>query len=310
VNKRRPEQQERCPECSGDEFVTDPEMGEIACRRCGLVLQDELLDQTPEWSAFTLEERDAKARAGPPSSLLKFDKGLSTTFQPSKDTHGKLLSTRERATMTRLQKRNHRAKIHFSTEQNLFQAMNELTRMADKLYLPKYVEENAALIYRKALTKKLIRGRSINSMVAAALYAACRRTKTPQNLKTIVEASTKNGKQITKCYRLLHRELQLTMPRDDPLKYVPKIASKIGLTQQTQNLAIDLLHRANKMRIDVGKGPLGMAATALYIAAHLNGEHVNQTQVANAADVTTVTIRNLCKELNKILGLGLKREAS
>jgi len=50
-------------------FVTDPETGEVVCRRCGLVLQEEVLDQKPEWRAFTPEERRAKARAGAPTSL-------------------------------------------------------------------------------------------------------------------------------------------------------------------------------------------------------------------------------------------------
>jgi transcription initiation factor TFIIB len=64
VEERRPWWHERCPECGGDEFVTDLEAGEVACRRCGLVLQEAMLDQRPEWTAFTLEEREEKSRGG------------------------------------------------------------------------------------------------------------------------------------------------------------------------------------------------------------------------------------------------------
>ena len=62
VEERRPWWHERCPECDGDEFVTDLEAGEVACRRCGLVLQEEMLDQSPEWRAFTPEEREESVR--------------------------------------------------------------------------------------------------------------------------------------------------------------------------------------------------------------------------------------------------------
>ena len=99
-----------------------------------------------------------------------------------------------------------------SAERNFSQAMNEITRLSDKLHIPTSVAWNAALIYRKALDEGLIRGRSIKSIVAAALYAACRLTKTPRSLKEIAEASTQRLKEISRCYRLLQRELDITIP--------------------------------------------------------------------------------------------------
>ncbi|MCW4037232.1 MAG: transcription initiation factor IIB [Candidatus Bathyarchaeota archaeon] len=299
-------QQGRCPECSGTEFVTDMETGEIACSQCGLVLQEEILDQKPEWRAFTPEETRSKARTGPPASLRQFDKGLSTTFQPYKDTYGRSLPMRERLKMMRLRKWNIRARVHSSAERNLSQAMNELTRLSDKLHIPASVEENAALIYRKALDEGLIRGRSIKSIAAAALYAACRLTRTPRSLKEIAEASTRRRKEISRCYRLLQRELEIKMPVDDPVKYISKIASHVRLSQKTQNTASKLLERAKDKKGVVGKGPTGMAAAALYIAAIMNDQSLTQRELAKAADVTEVTVRNRYKELDKILGLKLR----
>ena len=300
-------QQGRCPECGGSEFVTDMETGEIACSHCGLVLQDEILDQKPEWRAFTPEETRSKARTGPPASLRQFDKGLSTTFQPYKDTYGRSLPMRERLKMMRLRKWNIRARVHSSDERNLSQAMNELTRLSDKLHIPASVEENAALIYRKALDEGLIRGRSIKSIAAAALYAACRLTRTPRSLKEVAEASTRSRKDISRFYRLLQRELEMNMPVPDPAKYVSKIASKAGLSQKTQNTAIQLLQEASKRKAIVGKGPMGMAAATLYIAAAMNGEKITQREVAEAAGVTEVTIRNRYKDLDRLFDLGLKK---
>jgi transcription initiation factor TFIIB len=300
-------QQGLCPECGGSEFVTDMETGEIACSQCGIVLQEEIIDQKPEWRAFTPEETRSKARTGPPSSLKRFDKGLSTTFQPYKDTYGRSLPMRERLKMMRLRKWNIRSRVHSSAERNLSQAMNELTLLSDKLHIPANVEENAALIYRKALDKGLIRGRSIKSIAAAALYAACRLTRTPRSLKAIAEASTRRKKEISRCYRLLQRELEIKMPFDEPIKYVPKIASFAGLNQKTQNIAIQILQKAKKIKADIGKGPAGIAAAALYIASIMDGEKVTQKLLAKAADVTEVTVRNRYNGLDKSLGLGLRK---
>ncbi len=288
-------------------FVTDPETGEVVCRRCGLVLQEEVLDQQPEWRAFTPEERRAKARAGAPTSLKQFDKGLSTTFQPYKDVYGRPLSTKDRLKMMRLRKWNIRSRMHSSAERNLSQAMNELTRLTDKLHIPSDVAEHAALIYRRALDKGLVRGRSIKSIAAAALYAACRLTRTPRSLKEISDTSTRRRKEISRCYRLVQRELELTMPVDEPTKFVARIASRAGLSQKTQNTAIDLLHKAKKIKADVGKGPAGIAAAALYIASILTGEKVTQKRLASAGGVTEVTVRNRYDGLDRSLGLGLRK---
>jgi transcription initiation factor TFIIB len=273
-----------------------------------MVLQNELVTQRPEWRAFTPEERKSKVRVGSPTSLKKFDKGLSTTFQPYKDTYGKSLPMKERLKMMRLRKWNIRARMHSSVERNLSQAMNILTRFSDNLRIPKNVEENAALIYRKALDRGLVRGRSIEGIAAASLYAACRLTRTPRSLKEIVEASTRNRKEISRCYRLLQRELLISMPVDDPIKYVAKIASKTGLNQKTQNLAIEFLQKAKKVHGLVGKGPAGIAAAALYIATILNGIRVTQKDLANAANVTEVTVRNRYRGLDNILELGLRKK--
>jgi hypothetical protein len=100
-------------------------------------------------------------------------------------------------------------------ERNLSHAMNELTRLSDKLHIPEIIKEIAVLIYRKALDKGLIRGRSIKSIAAASLYAACQLTRTSRSLKEIAEASTRRQKEISRCYQLLQRELDIKMPVDD-----------------------------------------------------------------------------------------------
>jgi transcription initiation factor TFIIB len=213
---------------------------------------------------------------------------------------------RARLKMMQLRKWNVRARIHSSAERNLSQAMNELTRLSDKLHIPASVEENAALIYRKALDKGLIRGRSIKSIAAASLYAACRLESTPRSLKEVAEASTRRRKEISRGYRLLQQNLNIRMPVDNPAKYVSKLASRVRLDQTTENLAIKLLQKAKKMKVDVGKGPTGIAAAALYIAAIMNESKVTQRELAKAAGVTEVTVRNRYGGLNKSLDLGLK----
>ncbi len=299
-------QKGRCPECNKSEFVTDRNTGELVCFNCGLVLKDVMLNQRAEWRAYTHDEVKAKARTGPPTSYSHYDKGLSTTFQTTRGYDGQRLSTKTQLKMTRLRKWDYRAKIHSSIDRNLSQAMAELERLADKLHIPKSIKDEAALIYRKALDEGLVRGRSISSIVAASIYAACRITETPRKIKEIVEASAKSRKEITRCYRLIIRKLNLKMPIMNPEMYISKIASKVGLDQKTELKAMEIIRKAKRVKAIAGKEPAGIAAAALYIASHDNTKKITQKNLADAAKVTEVTVRNRYKKLIKDLKLNLK----
>jgi transcription initiation factor TFIIB len=183
--------------------------------------------------------------------------------------------------------------------------MTELERLADKLHIPKSVKDEAALIYRKALDVGLVRGRSISAIVAASLYAACRFTETPRKLNEIVKASSKRRRDITRCYRQIVTKLDLKMPIDTPLKFIQKIALKVGLNQKTQNKAIQILRKARKEQVTSGKGPIGLAAAALYIAHRPQEGNITQCELANAAGITEVTVRNRYKGLIRSLDLNV-----
>ena len=122
----------------------------------------------------------------------------------------------------------------------------------------------------------------------------------------MVKVSTKDRKEISRSYRLLQKELTLRMPLDDPMKYVAKIASKLSLSQTTQNTAIDILRRADKVKAISGKGPTGIAAAALYIASIIEGEKTTQRDLADVSGVTEVTIRNRYRGLVESLDIEVK----
>lgn len=293
-----------CPECENPEVISDRDAGELVCARCGLVIQEDVLDRGPEWRAFTLDEKSDRRRVGAPSSYSRFDKGLSTDIQVTRDASGRPLPPKVRRQMWRLRRWQIRSMMHTSKDRNLIKAMTELERLSGKLHVPSSVQETAALIYRKALNKDLVRGRSISAVMAAALYAACRYTKTPKTLNEIAKASPRDRKEISRCYRLLVRRLKVQMPIDKPVDYVAKIGENAGVSGGVQGLAIQILQEARHRHMTIGKDPSGLAAGALYVACQLRNEKVSQGLLAQAAKVTEVTIRKRKREL--VEGLNLR----
>ncbi|MCH7940580.1 MAG: transcription initiation factor IIB, partial [Thaumarchaeota archaeon] len=219
---------QRCPRCGKKAILSDTEIAELICGRCGYVISEGLEDSGPEWRSFT-DDKTNRTRTGAGTSLTIHDYGLATIISPiNRDSVGKPLPYSMKKTFKRLRVWDSRSQANEPIDRNLRHALSELGSMKDKLALSDPVIEKAAYIYRKALEKKLVRGRSITALMAASLYAACRETETPRTLKDIAETTNIKRKEIAKCYRLLLRELSLKMPVVDSVQNVARIASKAG----------------------------------------------------------------------------------
>ena len=287
-----------CARCGKNSILTDEVTGENFCGKCGYVITEKSQESGPEWRSFQKDGGADPARTGAPSSLMIHDMGLSTVINPlNKDASGKPLSTSMKSTIERLRTWDSRSQVHAPVDRNLRQALSDLNKLKDKVSIPANVLEKAAYIYRKALEKKLVRGRSISAMIAASLYAACRDTETPRTLKDVADAGNIKKKDISRCYRILHQELELKMPVVNSIQCVARIASKLGITEKTKRHATKILKVAQERKESAGKDPMGLAAAALYMSCVKNGEDMTQRNIAEAANVTEVTIRNRYKGL-------------
>ena len=287
----------RCSVCMGRQLVTDENTGEVFCSKCGFVLTDRLADTGAEWRSF-LNDESNRARAGAGTSLTMHDMGLSTIIGPvNKDSSGKPLSPGIKSSIERLRTWDSRTQALTSADKNLRQALNEMNKLKDKLALSDAVAEKAAYIYRKAMEKNLVKGRTIHGLVAACLYAACRNAETPRTLDDIADEINMRHKDVARCYRLICRELELKMPVVDPVKGISRIASLVGLSEKTQRSAAKMLNLAKKKGLAAGKDPMGMAAAALYLACINTGEIKTQKDISAASGVTEVTVRNRCAGL-------------
>ena len=285
-------------------MLTDNATGERFCGGCGFVISERIEESGPEWRSFSKDESDDRSRTGSPTSLAMHDMGLATIIgHANKDATGKPLSASMKSTIERLRTWDSRSQVHESSDRNFRQAFSDLGRLKDKLALSDAVVEKTAYIYRKALDKGLIRGRSIPGLLAASLYAACRDTETPRTLSEVSHEINIKRKEVSRLYRLLLRELDLKMPVVDPVKCISRIASNVGLSEKTKRRAVIILKDANEMQITAGKNAMGLAAAALYLSCVVNGENHTQKDVALAAGVTEVTIRNRCKGLKNSLNI-------
>ncbi len=294
----------KCPECGGIKLIRDYEKGELICGTCGLIIAENIHDVGPEWRAFDSEQKAKRARGGAPIKLTKPNKGLVTEIdQYNRDIRGTKISQKKQPQLYRMRKWHKRISISTSLERNLVIALAELDRIASSLGLPDSIKESAALLYRKAVKEELIRGRLIESVVAAVIYAICRMRGIPRTLDEISKASGIEKKEIGRAYRFIKTELDIDVPLTDPSQYVSKFSAALKLSGEVQQTAVKLIRKSLKKGLISGRGPTGVAAAAIYIAAAINKEKRTQKEVADVAGVTEVTIRNRYRELKKELNL-------
>ena len=282
-----------CPECGG-QIISIEDTGEVVCSQCGLVLMERSIDFGHSGRrAFTTQEKKMRAQTGSPISILHPDIGMST-FIDKKNINNPDLK--------RAAKWNSRISWE---KRNILIATTELKRICSNLDLPEYIKMEAIKLYKQAFKRKLLRGRSINGMIAACIYYACRYKGIPRTLQEILDETSVSAKDVRRFYRTLLKEFNLKAPSMDPIALVPRFVIELDLNSDIEALTIKILKAYKANIYTSGKDPKGIVAGALYLACKLKQKNLTQKQIADLLGVTEVTLRSRYKELTKKLKISL-----
>jgi transcription initiation factor TFIIB len=296
----------KCVECGSRDLYYDEKRGERLCSDCGLLVEENIVDHDAEWRNFGQDSGGDKSRVGAPKSVLSHDGGLQTTIDwQNRDYSGAPLKSRTKSQMYRMRKWQQRSRTQNARERNLQIALNRMEMICSKLGFPITVSERAATIYRKALANNLVRGRSIEAIVAACIYIANQQLETARTVDDISKVSNLGPKEIGRTYRDIKRRLMIKTPVPDPNIYIDRFCSELGMNSAAKTKAIELVNEADRLELTHGKSPSGVAAAAIYIAGQLTKQVRTQREIADTTNVTEVTIRNRYKQLTKALGIDL-----
>lgn len=287
----------KCEDC-GSRNLSEDNKGELSCVDCGLVITSLVIDSGPEWRNYDNSSGENQERAGMPNTELLHDKGLTTDIDwRNKDFAGVSINSNTSKIFRRLRRQHQRTRISNSKERNLSVALAELQRIASQMGLPRPVREQSAFIYRKAVEKGLVRGRSIEGVVAASIYAACRMGNIPRTLDEVGIHSRTGRKEIGRTYREVAKALKLRVSPSSPHEYIPRFCSTLDLPNETEMRAMNILTQAEKMELTAGRGPTSIRAASVYLASLITNNARTQKEVSKAAGITEVSIRNRYKEL-------------
>src|SRR5918996_3097923 len=290
-----------CSLCNSTATVFDAETSEIVCTTCGMVIHDNIESLGPEWRVYSGDDIESKSRTGMPTSLAFHDMGLSTFISYSNvDANGATISPEQLSKVQRMRRWNKISSNNRSYHRNLKNAFAILGTIKDKLSLNDALIEKSAYNYRKALDKRIIKGRSIRALVVASVYAACRELNVPRTLDEIANTANTDSIFAGKCYRLLVRYMKLHLPVIDSNAYLAKIANKAKVSELSYRRGLEMLSKIKENSISHGKDPNALAVAVLYAACLKEGEKVSQAQIAVAGDTSIVTLRKRFQDVKRL----------
>ncbi|MBD3312357.1 transcription initiation factor IIB, partial [archaeon] len=67
--------QKTCPECDSTNVSLNRKTGELTCKNCGLVIEDNQIDFGQEWREFDYSQVKNSRRVGSPLTFTRHDMG-------------------------------------------------------------------------------------------------------------------------------------------------------------------------------------------------------------------------------------------
>lgn len=296
-----------CPACVNYKkaVITDPDSGEIVCSSCGMVILDKMQENNnkQEWNTFSVKEMNANSRISIPISLARHNMGLAATIigNTCRDASGHKIDTEMRSRIYRLRTWDYRTQS--SRDRNLRQAFNELDVLKHKLGLSNAAVEKSAYIYRKAQERGFVLGRTIPSVMAAAVYITCREMEIARTINDVTSATNIRWKVLSRTVRQLLLELDYKVPNTNPMNYLVTIANKLNISEKTKREAISMMNEVARNEIlSAGKDPMGIAAAVLYLSYIMTStssghENISLLKISNTAGITDATLRNRFKDI-------------
>jgi transcription initiation factor TFIIB len=170
-----------------------------------------------------------------------------------------------------------------------------------KKSIEKVVQDKTLELCHAVSKKRFSAGYPVSTLSSAMVYTAHRLVRVPVTLTECAATSATERKRVARCYEKLCKELELNVPRFESADYLPHLAKKKKIHDNTMAFARKILERAREKRLVRGANPMGIAAAAVYVAGNVTGHRITQKDLASVAGVSEVTVRVNCKILSSLL---------
>jgi transcription initiation factor TFIIB len=192
-------------------------------------------------------------------------------------------------------------RVSDSTEKSLATVLLEITRIGQCISLPEDTLKLSLGVYKTIIQANLTKRTPTRVLAATIVYIACRQAGIARSLNEIAHLSKIGAGKIRHAHNALIKQLAPISKPTTSSTYVRKLSTSLFKQEKTVEIADKISQCLKYLKFAQGKNPVGLAASACYIASTLAGERKSQREIAEAARVTEATIRAGCRNLEKVL---------
>ncbi|BCU68493.1 transcription initiation factor IIB 2 [Sulfolobales archaeon HS-7] len=282
-----------CPLGGKHEPITDKVNGEVKCCKCGIVLEEQMIDDGLGYGIYNQEQKKQRNTYSPVNPLVH-DEGLGTRIGVSR--RNRIRGIREKIYNNR---ENKKSRIK-QADKKLITALSTLHDISGKLGVTPSVKEEAGKLIRKVVDKGLMKRIDVRAVVAAAIEEACNikgEPKSEPEILRIVGITKEEMWRAKDKITLANPDLTKKRKGYEPVRFVPQIVSNLQLEENIVTKAAELINEVKKSGLASGKSPLPIAAASVYLIAVLLGHKKTQEEVAKAGSITEVTVRNRYRDI-------------
>lgn len=284
-----------CPDCKTfpPQFVEAYASGDLVCAQCGLVICDRIIDTRSEWRTFSNDDQngDDPSRVGSASNPLLEGDQLQTLI--SFDSNG----SRE---LNRAQTRS----LVDKTNNQLQQVYSKITQMCETFALPRIVQDASKEVYKLTYQEKALKGKSQESIIAAAIFIGCRKANVARTFKEIWALTKVPKKEIGKTFKIMSKIILekggnnanntsgISVEQTNAEDLVRRFCSRLGFSVTISNAAEYIARKVNFLGILGGRSPITISAAIIYMTALLFSTDITPTRISDSTGVSEGTIKN------------------
>jgi len=196
-------------------------------------------------------------------------------------------------------------RVSDSTEESLAAVLLEITRIGRCISLPEEALKLSLGVYRTVIQANLTKRTPARVLAATIVYIACRQAGIARSLNEIAHLSKISAGKMRHTHNTLIKQIASMSRPATPSTYVRKLSTSLFKREKTVEVAEKIIQCLRDQKFSQGKNPVGLAASACYVASIVAGERKTQREIAEVARITESTMQTRYRQIAKQLFINI-----
>lgn len=265
--------------------------GDYACSKCGTI-NSRHIDGNAEWRYYGYEDNKINnpTRVGTPSNIFIPKSSLGTVI-------GTENVKKNGYEFQRIRRYQMFQSMPYK-ERSLLHVMDSMNTNASNSGIPSSIIEDAKMMYKTISDQKISRGNNRSGLIASSIYMSCKTNDVPRSAKEIAKMFNLNITTMTKGCKKFHEIMKITTKSSSPYDFAVRFCSKLN-----KNDIIDVcnhvIEKSEEYSIVSENAPPSIAAGCIYLINVCCNLDISKKEIANACEISEVTINKCYKKLYK-----------